>query len=131
MNKPAPLSLIVNELREIIEKRTSTDFSVYYDDHTIYGDLQYIRSKVKTAWNKKTQENYKESSYRVDSKDTITRPDLVSGELEFAIERCDKLLDKICEQKSDYYNIIPEIIRFKQILQEHKQAADNDELIYD
>lgn len=130
MNKPQPLSLIVNELRELIEKRTSTDFSVYYDDHTIYGDLQYIRSKVKTAWDKKTQENYKDSDYRVDSKDTIERPDLVAGELEFAIERCDKLLNKISGNGSDYYNLVPEILRFKEIIKCHKNAAENDKIFY-
>lgn len=130
MNKPQPLSLIVNELRELIEKRTSTDFSVYYDDHTIYGDLQYIRSKVKTAWDKKTQENYKDSDYRVDSKDTIERPDLVAGELEFAIERCDKLLNKISRNSSDYYNLVPKILRFKEIIKCHRNAAENDEIFY-
>jgi hypothetical protein len=130
MTDPKPLSFVINQIRDTVERRSSTDFSIYYDDYTIYGDLNYIRSKVRAAWEKKTQENYKESDYKLEAEDTITRPDLVSGELEYAIERCNKLLDKIDEPESDQYNIIPEVREFKKIIESHKKAADNGEIIY-
>lgn len=130
MTDPKPLSFVINQIRDIVERRSSTDFSIYYDDYTIYGDLNYIRSKVRAAWEKKTQENYKESDYKLSASETITRPDLVSGELEYAIERCDKLLDKIDDPESDQYGIISEVQKFKQIIKKHKKAADDGEIIY-
>lgn len=127
--KPAPVSVVANDIRDVMKNRSSTDFSIYYDDHTVYGDLQYIRTKVRAAWQKKSQENYKANDHRVDAKEKIQRPDLFAGELEFAMERLDELLDKI-EETDDFYDLTDMLERHQRILSEHKKKADNGELYY-
>lgn len=129
--KTPPLSVVVNEIREIIDERSATDFSIYYDDPTIYGDLQYVRTKARSAWEKKKQDNYKQNDYRVDAKEKITRPDLVKGELQYALDRCDEALGKLRSVESDHYNVEPMMERYKQIIQEHYEAAENGEIIYE
>ena len=86
--KAPPLSVVVNEIREIIGERSAMDFSIYYDNPTIYGDLQYVRTKVRSAWEKKKQDNCRRNDYRVDAEEKIIRPDLVKDELQYALDRC-------------------------------------------
>lgn len=127
--KPKPVSVVVNEIREIMKDRSSTDFKIYYDNHTIYGDLQYIRTKVRSAWEKKTQENYKKNDYRVDKKEKLYRTDLFAGEIEFAIDRISELLQKL-QASDDFYDIEDRIREHKKILEKHKSLAKKGELYY-
>lgn len=130
MSDAPPLSVIVNELRQVIDERSATDFSIYYDDPTLYGDLQYVRTKTRAAWEKKTQENYKKNDHQLDAKDEITRPDLVEGELEYALNRCEEALDKVRSNDSDQYNVESMLERYKQIIERHHEAAEKGEIIY-
>lgn len=130
MSDAPPLSVIVNELRQLINKRSSADFSIYYDDPTLFGDLQYIRSKTRAAWEKKTQENYKKNDHQLDAKDEITRPDLLKGELEYALDRCEEALDKVRSVNSDQYNVESMLERYKQIIEEHHEAAEKGKIIH-
>lgn len=127
---PPPLSMIANELREIIHRKSATDFSVNYHDPTLYGDIQYIRTKTRSAWEKKTQENYKKNDHQVDAKKEIIRPDLVEGELQYALDRCEEALEKLDSIGSDQYRIRPMLERHKDIIRNHRNAAERGEIIY-
>lgn len=126
---PPPVSVVANEIREIMNDKSSTDFNIYYDDYTIYGDLQYIRVKVRSAWQKKSQDNFNKSDYQVKKKEKIQRPDLFAGELEFAVNRISKLLEKL-DSTDDHYGIEKMVRKHKKILEEHKRKADNGEIYY-
>lgn len=128
--KPLPVSTVANDIRPIVENKSSTDFGIYYDDHTIYGDLKYVMVKVQAAEQKKTQDNYKESDYKVGTKEEITRPDLFKGELNYAIDRCEEILEKISESDDDFYNLEGMVREHRDLLSRHVQRAEQGELYY-
>lgn len=115
---PVPMSVVVNDLREIVDNRSGTDFGIYYDDYTILGKIQHARSKVKAAWDKKIQENYKANDHQVDAKEQLERTDLVAGELEYALESINQAISQIEQADGDHFGILPTLERNRDVIRQ-------------
>lgn len=126
---PVPVIVVVNDILEVLDSRSATDFGLYYDNHTVYDDLQYVRTKVGQAVEMKERKNYKGNDFRVDSDEVLYRKDLFAGEIESALDRLGGLLEKI-EETDDFYNLTPMLRRHRDILNNHLEEARNGNLYY-
>lgn len=136
MDKPNPLSVPINTLREAINEEVihGHEFNRVYGDATIYGDINYVMSKVSAARDKKVGTDHSKSEYKHGETQEVPRPDLVAGELEYALERCNELIEKLesVEESDEYrdkYEVLPRVRKVKETIIQHKNAAE-DGIIY-
>lgn len=132
-----PLQDIVLELREMLNDSTATGYGVEYsccvekEGNYVYGDLENARSKVKSAYDKRIGVNNKINEHRVDASRKEASPEIVCGELEYAVEHLDKALDRFVTdiEHSDCQELKQNIKRIKNNVEIHMNAADNGNIL--